>query len=129
MAGFKWLVAVTAIIVLVMIGTRRSYPRSNVSKVYKLHLETKKPAFYKIEVQTAPKLAFDVSTNGDVAVEVPKLLGSCSYDWFCFTVVDGSPITRPLIWIVGDNHVIKRYSVAQLERMPRDSEGTIHIKL
>jgi hypothetical protein len=100
------------------LGTARCLPRYNTPTSYKIQLETTKKANYR---------TFPVPESGNVTIDVPRLPRSCSWDWFCFTVIDGSPETRRLISIVRDGKVVHRYSIADLERLRTNGSNTIRL--
>jgi hypothetical protein len=86
---------------------------------------------YTVEVQASRTLSFQVSNEGRVTLDVPTLPRTCNWDWFCFTIVDGSPETRRLISVLRDGRAIRRYSIAELERLERmttGADGTIRLK-
>lgn len=116
------------IVIVVAVGLRRATPRYNTPATYRVRLETKVPGEYRFDVQASQVLSFPVSSNREAVLNIPRLPRECCWDLFGLTLVDGSPNTRRLIWILRDGVLIRKVSVAELERLPVDAEGAIRLK-
>jgi len=127
---FRWIVIVTILAALfVAVGLRKATPRYNNPATYRVRLQTETEGHYRIDIQAPQMLTFLVSSNREATVNIPRLPRACCWDLFGFTLVDGSPNTRRLIWVVRDDVVVRRLSIVELERLPLDSDGTIRLKL
>jgi len=127
--AFKWLSILVVIAIAVCAGLIRAYPTGNTPRTYNLLIETKEPRGLSVEVLSDRTLAFAVDDAGRVALQVPSLPRTCSWQWFGLKIVDGSPKTRKLIRVVRNGTAVRRLSIAQLEGIQPSPDGTIKLRL
>lgn len=127
---FKWTVVVFILVAsFVAVGLRRATPRYNTPTSYRVKIEAKTGGQYRIDIQAPQTLSFLVSSNGEATLDIPRLPRACCWDLFGLTLVDGSPRTRRLVWVLRDNQMVRRLSIAELEQLPVNADGTIRLKL
>lgn len=124
----KYAVACAVLALVVAVGLERSLPTYNIPRDYRIRLQTNYKGHYTIQVRASQMLVFPVTNTSETVIHVPKLPRTCSWDWFCFTIIDGSPKTRHLVHVLRNGKILRRYSVSDLDLL-QSTNGTVDLKL
>ena len=96
----------------------------------KLFLRTPSPERYTIRVGMDATTDYRVSSDGRVAIHIPKLGPGCRSDLFgAIKVYDKSPFTWKAIRIMKNEQVVRGLSLKQFSRLAIDSDGYRTIKI
>jgi hypothetical protein len=88
----------------------------------KLHVQSSSPTICVVLV--AEKERYPVAADGRVTFEVPSLERGCDvYLFGLIKVGDGNPENIPAIHVLREGKVVRKLSLANLGKLPQDTEG------
>ena len=96
----------------------------------KLHVIASQPQQHSVRIGTENPVEHLVAENGKVAFTVPRVSGGC--DVYVFGVIktcDGSAEKVPVIEVRRSDKVVRKFSLAQIAKLPTDETGYSLIKI
>ncbi len=125
----KFVIAVAACFLLVLMGLKRAIPKYNSPADYRIRIVSSMTGAYSIQVRGADGITHTVAQDNYVELHVPRLPRGVCWDLYCWTLVDESPDNLPSIIVMRNGNAVKSLSLRQLKAMPVDENGSILLKL
>jgi hypothetical protein len=96
----------------------------------KLRLDTLQTQDWSVRIATEPPSTHSVAPTGCVEFTVRAMRGSCDYYLFgCLKTRDGSAEAVPVVEVVRDGRVLRKLSLDDIAKLPRDAAGFSVMKI
>jgi len=85
------------------------------------------PSSYRVKINNHTTVP--VPRDGRVAFDVPRLTRGCATYFLGIKVKDASPYDLPAIEIIEGERTVKRLSLNDIRKLPRDEQGYTVVKI